>query len=146
MSIFINIQKKTMKNLLNEIKAMNKIAGTELTKEQEIALIKQRLNEAAGKIKVPSGFSVVHMSGKRYTFEYQKSGFEPTIQQASQAADNVTKEFNKVKDQLQAGAPGKVTIYKREDDIAIGLDFISKLDYDAMDELFTYGISSRDDY
>ena len=35
-----------MKNLLNEIKAMNKIAGTELTKEQEIALIKQVLKEA----------------------------------------------------------------------------------------------------
>lgn len=32
-----------MKNLLNEIKAMNKIAGTELTKEQEIALIKETL-------------------------------------------------------------------------------------------------------
>jgi len=35
-----------MKNLLNEIKAMNKIAGTQLTKEQEIALIKQTLKEA----------------------------------------------------------------------------------------------------
>jgi len=38
-----------MKNLLNEIKAMNKIAGTELTKEQEIAIIKQALNEAKSK-------------------------------------------------------------------------------------------------
>jgi len=34
-----------MKNLLNEIKAMNKIAGTQLTKEQEIAIIKNRLQE-----------------------------------------------------------------------------------------------------
>ena len=34
------------KTLLNEIKAMNRIAGTELTKEQEIALIKTALNEA----------------------------------------------------------------------------------------------------
>lgn len=34
-----------MKNLLNEIKAMNKIAGTQLTKEQEIAIIKHRLQE-----------------------------------------------------------------------------------------------------
>jgi hypothetical protein len=33
------------KNLLNEIKAMNKIAGTELTKEQEIALIRERLQQ-----------------------------------------------------------------------------------------------------
>ena len=32
-----------MKNLLNEIKAMNKIAGTQLTKQQEIALIRERL-------------------------------------------------------------------------------------------------------
>ena len=35
-----------MKNLLNEIKAMNKIAGTQMTKEQEIAIIRERLNEA----------------------------------------------------------------------------------------------------
>lgn len=34
-----------MKNLLNEIKAMNKIAGTQLTKEQEIALIRERLEQ-----------------------------------------------------------------------------------------------------
>ena len=34
-----------MKNLLNEIKAMNKIAGTQLTKEQEIAIIRERLEE-----------------------------------------------------------------------------------------------------
>jgi hypothetical protein len=34
-----------MKNLLNEIKAMNKIAGTELTKEQEIAIIRERLQQ-----------------------------------------------------------------------------------------------------
>ena len=34
-----------MKGLLNEIKAMNKIAGTQLTKEQEITLIKERLTE-----------------------------------------------------------------------------------------------------
>jgi hypothetical protein len=33
------------KNLLNEIKAMNKIAGTKMTKEQEISFIKNRLNE-----------------------------------------------------------------------------------------------------
>ena len=34
-----------MKNLLNEIKAMNKIAGTQLTKEQEMVLIRERLSE-----------------------------------------------------------------------------------------------------
>jgi len=34
-----------MKNLLNEIKAMNKIAGTQLTKEQEIAIIRERLQQ-----------------------------------------------------------------------------------------------------
>jgi hypothetical protein len=34
-----------MKNLLNEIKAMNKIAGTELTKKQEIAIIRERLEQ-----------------------------------------------------------------------------------------------------
>jgi hypothetical protein len=34
-----------MKNLLNEIKAMNKIAGTQMTKEQEVALIRERLEQ-----------------------------------------------------------------------------------------------------
>ena len=34
-----------MKNLLNEIKAMNKIAGTQMTKQQEIKLIKERLEQ-----------------------------------------------------------------------------------------------------
>ena len=33
------------KTLLKEIKEMNKIAGTKLTKEQEISFIKNRLNE-----------------------------------------------------------------------------------------------------
>jgi hypothetical protein len=33
------------KGLLNEIKAMNKTAGTQLTKEQEIKLIKERLKQ-----------------------------------------------------------------------------------------------------
>jgi len=33
------------KTLLEEVKAMNKIAGTQLTKEQEIELIKNRLQE-----------------------------------------------------------------------------------------------------
>jgi hypothetical protein len=34
------------KTLLQEVKAMNKIAGTQMTREQEIALIKQVLQEA----------------------------------------------------------------------------------------------------
>jgi hypothetical protein len=34
-----------MKTLLQEVKAMNKIAGTQLTKEQEISLIKERLQQ-----------------------------------------------------------------------------------------------------
>ena len=33
------------KNLLQEVKAMNKFAGTQMTKEQEINFIKERLNE-----------------------------------------------------------------------------------------------------
>ena len=33
------------KTLLQEVKAMNKIAGTELTKEQEIAIIRERLEQ-----------------------------------------------------------------------------------------------------
>jgi hypothetical protein len=34
-----------MKLKLNEVKAMNKIAGTKLTKEQEIKVIKERISE-----------------------------------------------------------------------------------------------------
>ena len=34
-----------MKNLLKEIKVMNRIAGTQLTKEQEITLIRERLEQ-----------------------------------------------------------------------------------------------------
>jgi hypothetical protein len=48
-------KKKTMKNLLNEIKAMNKIAGTELTKEQEIALIKERITQIQEATLIKSG-------------------------------------------------------------------------------------------
>ena len=33
------------KNLLQEVKAMNKLAGTQMTKEQEINNIRERLNE-----------------------------------------------------------------------------------------------------
>ena len=33
------------KNLLQEVKAMNKVAGTQMTKEQEINFIRERLNE-----------------------------------------------------------------------------------------------------
>jgi hypothetical protein len=33
------------KNLLQEVKAMNKLAGTQMTKEQEINFIRERLNE-----------------------------------------------------------------------------------------------------
>jgi hypothetical protein len=39
-------QKKEMKKtLLQEVKAMNKIAGTQMTKEQEIAIIRERLEQ-----------------------------------------------------------------------------------------------------
>jgi DNA-binding ferritin-like protein len=34
-----------MKSILNEIKAMNSIAGTKLTKEQEVKIIKERLGQ-----------------------------------------------------------------------------------------------------
>jgi len=44
-----------MKNLLNEIKAMNKIAGTQMTKEQEIAIIRERLNQIQEATLIKSG-------------------------------------------------------------------------------------------
>jgi hypothetical protein len=52
-----------MKNLLNEIKAMNKIAGTQLTKEQEIALIKERINQIQEATLVKSGKEDLRKTG-----------------------------------------------------------------------------------
>jgi hypothetical protein len=55
------------RNILQEIKAMNKIAGTQLTKEQEIKIIKERLeqlNEAVVKVGSKVGNQMVIATDK----------------------------------------------------------------------------------
>lgn len=69
-----------MKNLLNEIKAMNKIAGTQLTKEQEIAIIRERLeqlNEAAAFYTFLSGKEAIQSDPLNSVKDITKDGMDP---------------------------------------------------------------------
>jgi len=140
--IIDNNKQNKMKNLLNEIKAMNKIAGTQMTKEQEIALIKQSLNEAkSSKVKLSSGMQMRHLGGKLYCIEYTKENFEPTIAQAEGIVAKIRKEFSKIQDAVQSkGLNGQATIYIKNEDIAIGIDFNSTLNHFEMDELISGGV------
>jgi hypothetical protein len=54
------------KGLLQEIKAMNNIAGTQLTKEQEVALIRERLEQLnEGEIKMIGGGNIKYIRGRK---------------------------------------------------------------------------------
>ena len=61
------------KTLLNEIKAMNKIAGTKINKEQEISFIKNRLNELSSKPKMISKSVVKESIDTNYWIKYNKN-------------------------------------------------------------------------
>ena len=61
------------KTLLKEIKEMNKIAGTKLTKEQEISFIKNRLNELSSKPKMISKSVVKESIDTNYWIKYNKN-------------------------------------------------------------------------
>lgn len=95
--------------------------------------VKKTLNEA---VNLPKDFSIAHIKGKQYTFEYSKFGMEPTIAQAEQIAGLLRKQFAKIADTVQAQPlKGEAQIYIRDENIAIGLDFTSKLGPDQMDEV-----------
>lgn len=69
-----------MKNLLNEIKAMNRIAGTQLTKEQEIGIIRERLqqlNEAAAFYTFLSGREAIQSDPLNSVKDITRKGMDP---------------------------------------------------------------------
>lgn len=95
--------------------------------------IHKTLTEA---IKLPKDFSITHIKGKSYTFEYSKFAMEPTIAQAEQIVVLLRKQFTKIADTIQAGPmKGEAHIYIRDENICIGLDFTSKLGPDEMDKV-----------
>ena len=68
------------KGLLNEIKAMNKIAGTQLTKKQEISIIRERLeqlNEASAYYTFLSGREAIQSDPLNSIKDITKDGMDP---------------------------------------------------------------------
>ena len=103
--------------------------------------VKKTLNEA---VKLPKDFSIVHLDGKKYALEYSKFDMEPTVAQAEQIVGLLRKQFAKIADTIQAGPiKGEATIYVRDENLAIGLGFTSKLGPDDMDKV-AGGINYRD--
>jgi hypothetical protein len=101
--------------------------------------VKKTLNEAA--FKLPPDFSITQLKGKSYVFEYRKYDMEPTVAQAGQIEALLRKEFAKIADKIQAGpVKGDATIYVRNENVAIGLGFTSKLGADQMDSIVAGGI------
>jgi hypothetical protein len=108
---------------------MNKLELQKLIREE----VKKTLNEA---IKLPKDFSITHIKGKSYVFEYSKFGMEPTVAQAEQIVALLRKQFAKIIDTVQiVQMKDEAHIYIRDENIAIGLDFTSKLGPDEMDEV-----------
>jgi hypothetical protein len=108
---------------------MNKLEFRKLIREE----VKKTLNEA---IKLPKDFSITHIKGKSYVFEYSKFGMEPTVAQAEQIVALLRKQFAKIIDTVQiVQMKDEAHIYIRDENIAIGLDFTSKLGPDEMDEV-----------
>ena len=131
---YVAKQKNTKNNTDNYNKSNkdNNMIKSELRKliREEV---KKNLNEA---IKLPPNFRITYIKGKAYTFEYIKFGMEPTIAQAEQTVTLLRKQFAKIADIVQAGPmKGEAHIYIRDENIAIGLDFTSKLGPDEMDEV-----------
>lgn len=104
--------------------------------------VKKSLNEA---VKLPKDFYVTHINGKTYVFEYSKYGMEPTVAQAEQIVALLRKQFAKIADIVQAGPlKSEAHIYVRDENIAIGLDFTSKLGPDEMEDKIDGGINYVD--
>lgn len=104
--------------------------------------VKKSLNEA---VKLPKDFSVTHINGKTYVFEYSKYGMEPTVAQAEQIVALLRKQFPKIADIVQAQPlQGEAHIYVRDENITIGLDFTSKLGPDEMEDKIDGGINYVD--
>ena len=118
------------KTLLKEIKEMNKIAGTKLTKEQEISFIKNRLNELSISLKE------MDFTNQKAFDSYQKqhklrpdtkvtiAGKATTAGQASKSSQSAkgTSVFGGDNSSSQS-APKKASNYS-ENDIDTGMDII----------------------
>ena len=103
--------------------------------------VRKTLSEA---VKLPKDFSIVYLDGKRYAIEYSKYDMEPTVAQAEQIVGLLRKQFATIADTIQAGSlKGEATIYVRDENIAIGLEFTSTLGPDEMDKV-AGGINYRD--
>ncbi len=85
------------------------------------------------KFKLPKEIRITHVSGKRYLLEYKKSRMTPTISEAQQIVDALLKQFKLMEKEMQANPlQGEARIYIRDERMAIGLEFTSKLGPDDM--------------
>jgi hypothetical protein len=104
--------------------------------------VRKVVSEAA--VKLPKNFSITELGNKKYAFEYSKFDLEPTVSQAEQIVGQLRKEFAKIANAIQAnGTNGEANIYVRDENIAIGITFTSKLGADAIANVVG-GINYRD--
>ena len=108
--------------------------------------LKSLLKEAkSSKIKLSNGMQITYLGGKRYCIEYTTYDLEPTIAQAEAIVAKIRKEFSKIQDAVQStGLNKQATIYIRDENIAIGISFVSTLNDSDMDELISGGVDTRD--
>ena len=104
----------------------------------------EELKAKSSKIKLSNGMQITHLGGKRYCIEYTTYDLEPTIAQAEAIVAKIRKEFSKIQDAVQStGLNKQATIYIRDENIAIGISFVSTLNDSDMDELISGGVDSR---
>lgn len=107
------------------------------TQELRQLIREEARNMLTESFKLPTDYTIVHIDGKRYTIEYSKYGMEPTIAQLEKATIALRKLFEKIADKIQAGPlKGEAHVYVRGGDVAIGFDFTSKLNYNAMEKVY----------
>jgi hypothetical protein len=104
-------------------------------------LRKKPLKEAASKL--PKEIGVTHLGGKSYTLEYQKYGWEPSIQALSATDALLHKVFALIANKIEAGSIEKGTTYVRYESVCYGIGFKSNLKVDKVDEILdkSFGIS-----
>ena len=105
----------------------------------------EELKAKRTKIKLSNGMQITHLGGKRYCIEYTTYDLEPTIAEAEAIVSNIRKQFSKIQNSVQSiGLNKQATIYIRDENIAIGISFVSTLKFDDMDDMIENGINSRD--
>ena len=104
----------------------------------------EELKAKSTKIKLSNGMQITHLGGKRYCIEYTTYDLEPTIAEAEAIVSNIRKQFSKIQNSVQSiGLNKQATIYIRDENIAIGISFVSTLNDSDMDELISGGVDSR---